>query len=251
MVRGEVVACPRNNMRLLSISPGAEGEVLLLSMAGVAAMAQEGAWSADAKCSRGPRPELFLICTKPFQLGCLFSPCLRKLVHHHQGQLNPPRPGKGSAGIRCIVKANHFFAELPDRDLHQYDVSITPEVSSRLVSRQVMKKLVDTYRESHLGKRLPAYDGRKSLYTAGPLPFLSSDFRITLIDEDEGGNQRREREFKVVIKLAARADLHHLDMSSTAFFEPLPVIEFVAQLLNRDATGRPLFDSDRVKVGHC
>lgn len=36
----------------------------------------------------------------------------------------PLRPGKGSTGIRCIVKANHFFAELPDKDLHQYDVSL-------------------------------------------------------------------------------------------------------------------------------
>lgn len=54
-----------------------------------------------------------------------------------------------------------------------------------------MKKLVDLYQESHLGKRLPAYDGRKSLYTAGPLPFISKEFRITLIDDDEGaGNQR-------------------------------------------------------------
>lgn len=35
----------------------------------------------------------------------------------------PLRPGKGSYGTRCIVKANHFFAELPDKDLHQYDVS--------------------------------------------------------------------------------------------------------------------------------
>lgn len=38
------------------------------------------------------------------------------------------------------------------------------------------------------------------------------------------------------------------DMSSTAFIEPLPVIEFVTQLLNRDVTSRPLSDSDRVKV---
>lgn len=36
----------------------------------------------------------------------------------------PLRPGKGTVGIRCIVKANHFFAELPDKDLHQYDVSL-------------------------------------------------------------------------------------------------------------------------------
>ncbi|XP_043807969.1 protein argonaute 1B isoform X2 [Manihot esculenta] len=235
----------------------------------------------------------------------------------------PLRPGKGSTGIKCIVKANHFFAELPDKDLHQYDVTITPEVTSRGVNRAVMEQLVKLYKESHLGKRLPAYDGRKSLYTAGPLPFISKEFKITLIDEDDGsGGQRREREFRVVIKLAARADLHHLglflqgrqadapqealqvldivlrelpttrycpvgrsfyspdlgrrqplgegleswrgfyqsirptqmglslniDMSSTAFIEPLPVIDFVNQLLNRDVSSRPLSDADRVKI---
>lgn len=235
----------------------------------------------------------------------------------------PLRPGKGVTGKKCIVKANHFFAELPDKDLHQYDVSINPEVTSRGVNRAVMEQLVKLYRESHLGRRLPAYDGRKSLYTAGPLPFISKEFMITLIDEDDGtGAPRREREFKVVIKLAARADLHHLglflqgrqadapqealqvldivlrelpttrycpvgrsfyspdlgrrqplgegleswrgfyqsirptqmglslniDMSSTAFIEPLPVIDFVTQLLNRDVSSRPLSDADRVKI---
>lgn len=34
-----------------------------------------------------------------------------------------PRPGYGQVGTKCIVKANHFFAELPDKDLNQYDVS--------------------------------------------------------------------------------------------------------------------------------
>lgn len=34
-----------------------------------------------------------------------------------------PRPGFGQVGTKCIVKANHFFAELPDKDLNQYDVS--------------------------------------------------------------------------------------------------------------------------------
>jgi len=41
------------------------------------------------------------------------------------------------------------------------------------------------------------------------------------------------------------------DMSSTAFIEALPVTEFVCQLLNRDVTGRPLSDADRVKVCQC
>lgn len=47
------------------------------------------------------------------------------------------------------------------------------------------------YRESHLGKRLPAYDGRKSLYTAGPLPFVTKEFKITLLDEDDGSGSAR------------------------------------------------------------
>jgi hypothetical protein len=35
----------------------------------------------------------------------------------------PTRPGRGQTGTKCIVKANHFFAELPNKDLHQYDVN--------------------------------------------------------------------------------------------------------------------------------
>ncbi|GJY70357.1 argonaute 1-like protein [Tanacetum coccineum] len=108
---------------------------------------------------------------------------------------------------------NHFLAELPNKDLHQYDVTITPEVTSRGVNRVVMAQLVTLYRDSHLGKRLPAYDGRKSLHTAGPLPFVSKEFKITLLDEDDGsGRRERERDFKVVIKFASRANLHHLGM---------------------------------------
>jgi len=37
-------------------------------------------------------------------------------------------------------------------------------------------------------------------------------------------------------------------MSSTAFIEPLPVIEFIAKVLNKDVVARPLSDADRIKV---
>lgn len=42
--------------------------------------------------------------------------------------------------------------------------------------------------------------------------------------------------------------IYCLDMSSTAFIEPLPVVEFVSQVLGRDISSRPLSDADRVKV---
>ncbi|KAG1334031.1 hypothetical protein COCNU_03G001500 [Cocos nucifera] len=235
----------------------------------------------------------------------------------------PPRPGLGQAGTGCIVKANHFFAELPDKDLIHYDVNITPEVASKNVNRSIIAELVKLYRESDLGMRLPAYDGRQSLYTAGELPFSYREFNIKLVDEEVAINgPKREREYKVAIKFVARANLYHLgqflvgkradapqevlqvldivlrelsskryylvgrsffspeiktpqrlgdgleswhgfyqsirptqmglslniDMSTAAFIEPLPVIEFVAQLLGKDALLRPFSDSNHVKV---
>ncbi|XP_047310105.1 protein argonaute 10 [Impatiens glandulifera] len=234
-----------------------------------------------------------------------------------------PRPGYGQLGTKCIVKANHFLTELPNKDLNQYDVTIIPEVASRTVNRAIIAELVKVYRESDLGRRLPAYDGRKSLYTAGELPFTWKEFKIKIVDEDDGiTGPKREREYKVVIKFVARANMYQLsqflagkradgpkealqildvvlrelsmkrycpvgrsffspdirkpqrlgegleswcgfyqsirptqmglslniDMASAAFIEPLPVMEYVAQLLGKDVMSRPLSDSDRVKI---
>ncbi|CAK8538743.1 unnamed protein product [Lathyrus sativus] len=280
-----------------------------------------------------PAPSEASSSSHPLQVSEVEQDLGQMTIHSEETPAPPPasksslrfplRPGIGKNGKKCVVRANHFFAELPKKDLHQYDVTITPEVTSRGVNRAVMAQLVRLYRDSHLGKRLPAYDGRKSLYTAGPLPFISKDFRITLVDEDDGSaGKRRDREFKVVIKLASRADLHHLglflegrqtdapqealqvldivlrelptsrycpvgrsfysphlgrrhplgegleswrgfyqsirptqmglslniDMSSTAFIEPLPVIDFVSHLLSREVSSRPLSDAERVKI---
>ncbi|KAJ1385501.1 Ribonuclease H-like superfamily [Sesbania bispinosa] len=128
----------------------------------------------------------------------------------------PDRPGYGKAGRKIQVRANHFQLQVAQCDLHHYDVSITPEIPSKKVSRDVLGQLIRMYQESHLGRRVPAYDGRKSLVTAGPLPFSSKDFVVRLVDDDDRGSSsgsartKREREFKVTIRFAARADLHHL-----------------------------------------
>ena len=34
------------------------------------------------------------------------------------------RPGYGQVERKCIVKSNHFFAQLPYKDLNQYDVRL-------------------------------------------------------------------------------------------------------------------------------
>ncbi|KAK2980071.1 hypothetical protein RJ640_028800 [Escallonia rubra] len=89
-------------------------------------------------------------------------------------------------------------------------ITITPEVVSKKVCRDIMTALDKSYRESHLGKRQLAYDGKKSAYTAGPLSFTSKDFVVKLVEKDSGAKPRKERDFKVSIKFAAKADLHHL-----------------------------------------
>ncbi|KAG6769728.1 hypothetical protein POTOM_025389 [Populus tomentosa] len=85
------------------------------------------------------------------------------------------RPDHGTVGSRCLIRANHFLVELADRDLHHYDVSITPEVASRGVNRAIMRELL-ALNSTHFQSRKPAYDGRKGFYTAGPLTFTSKDF---------------------------------------------------------------------------
>ncbi|XP_077252769.1 protein argonaute MEL1-like [Tasmannia lanceolata] len=124
----------------------------------------------------------------------------------------PQRPGFGKMGTKCMIKANHFLVQLSnDKQLYHYDVSISPEVTSRGVNRGIISQLLNDYGESHLAKRKPAFDGRKSMYTAGPLPFESKEFHVKKVDRDgRPGAARKEKEFKVIIKFAARADLHHL-----------------------------------------
>ncbi|PHT29188.1 Protein argonaute 1B [Capsicum baccatum] len=156
-------------------------------------------YSEAGSSSQPPEPTTHQVTQQFQQLAVQPEPAATQALPASSKSMRfPLRPGKGNKGTRCIVKANHnkgtrcivkanhFLAQLPDKDLHQYDVSITPEVSSRGVNRTAMEQLVKLYRESHLGKRLPAYDGRKSLYTAGPLPFIQKDFKITLLDDDDG-----------------------------------------------------------------
>ncbi|KAG6662378.1 protein argonaute PNH1-like [Carya illinoinensis] len=232
------------------------------------------------------------------------------------------RPGYGQLGTKCLVKANHFLAEIPGSDICQYTVNIKPEITSSKLNRVIMTQLVKLYRETDLGMRLPVYDGGRNLYTAGLLPFASKDFTIVLNDDYQGTGNGREQQFKVTISFVALASMHQLrellagksvdtpqealtiidivlrqlpgqryisvgrflyspdikkpqplgggleswrgfyqsirptqmglslniDMSSAAFIEPLPVIDFVAQILDKDVFSRPFSDADRVKV---
>ncbi|GLT28951.1 hypothetical protein SLA2020_038510 [Shorea laevis] len=242
------------------------------------------------------------------------TPCKNLMFHG--------RPDYGQLGTKCMVKANHFLAEIPGSDLSHYSVKIEPEVTSPRVNKAIMIQLVKLHRNSDLGMRLPVYDGGRNLYTAGSLPFTCKEFTVKLVDGDEATGIVREQMFKVTIKFEAVASMEQLrnlvsgkqvdcpqeairiidivlreimaqryipvgrslyssnikkpmsigggleswrgfyqsirptqmglslniDMSTTTFIEPLPVIDFVAQLLGKDVYSRPMSDADRIKV---
>jgi eukaryotic translation initiation factor 2C len=75
-------------------------------------------------------------------------------------------------------------------------VAITPEAKSRGTNRAVMAELIAAHRHSFFGGKLPAYDGRKSIYTAGPLPFESKDFVVKLSDREKEKDKDKEKKGK-------------------------------------------------------
>ncbi|KAM3294875.1 hypothetical protein ACQJBY_037640 [Aegilops geniculata] len=119
----------------------------------------------------------------------------------------PARPGFGTIGRRCRVRANHFLVQIADKEIYHYDVAIDPETRSRGWNRSIINELVKLYKE-HLDGRLPVYDGRKSLYTAGALPFKNKVFVVKLANAAKGN--KREEEYKVTVKLASNLDMYSL-----------------------------------------
>ncbi|WVZ60115.1 LOW QUALITY PROTEIN: hypothetical protein U9M48_010176 [Paspalum notatum var. saurae] len=133
-----------------------------------------------------------------------------------------PRPGYGTVGRRCKVRANHVQVQLQDKDIYHYDVVITPETTSRARNRWVINELVSFHRQ-HLDGRRPVYDGRKSLFTAGRLPFTSKEFVLRLTNPERASQgYAREKEYRVVIKDATQIDMYSLKMFLAGRSRELP-----------------------------
>ncbi|OEL33433.1 Protein argonaute MEL1, partial [Dichanthelium oligosanthes] len=66
----------------------------------------------------------------------------------------------------------------------------------------LLSELIKVHGATSLAHKTPAYDGNRSLYTAGELPFKSMDFVVKL--------GRQEIEYKVIVRYVARANLYHL-----------------------------------------
>nr|GEV17382.1 protein argonaute 1-like [Tanacetum cinerariifolium] len=159
----------------------------------------------------------------------------------------PARSGFGMVGRKVMITANHFLIQLGDKNPHQYDVTITPEVTSKTKCKHIMQCLIEQYKASYLGNRGLAYDGKKSAFATGPLPFKNKEFVIVVPEKD-----KRQREFKVAVKFAATKDIDHLRqfLSGRQHDNPQETIQALdivlreaASLNERIIVGRSIFST--------
>uniref|UniRef100_A0A8C5AEE5 Uncharacterized protein n=1 Tax=Gadus morhua TaxID=8049 RepID=A0A8C5AEE5_GADMO len=119
----------------------------------------------------------------------------------------PRRPGYGTMGKPIKLLANCFQVDIPKIDVYLYEVDIKPEKCPRRVNREVVDSMVQHFKVTIFGDRRPVYDGKRSLYTAHPLPVATAGVDLDVTLPGEGG---KDRPFKVSIKFVSLVSWHML-----------------------------------------
>ncbi|TRY96375.1 hypothetical protein DNTS_029310 [Danionella cerebrum] len=132
----------------------------------------------------------------------------------------PRRPGYGTMGKPIKLLANCFQVDIPKMDVYLYEVDIKPEKCPRRVNREVVDSMVHHFKVTIFGDRKPVYDGKKSLYTAQPLPVASGGVDLDVTLPGEGG---KDRLFKVSIKFVSLVSWHMLHEVLTGRSTPDPL----------------------------
>uniref|UniRef100_A0A671QSQ2 Protein argonaute-3-like n=1 Tax=Sinocyclocheilus anshuiensis TaxID=1608454 RepID=A0A671QSQ2_9TELE len=132
----------------------------------------------------------------------------------------PRRPGYGTMGKPIKLLANCFQVDIPKMDVYLYDVDINPEKCPRRVNREVVNSMVQHFKVTIFGDRRPVYDGKKSLYTAQPLPVATGGVDLDVTLPGEGG---KDRLFKVTIKFVSLVSWHLLHEVLTGRSTPDPL----------------------------
>ncbi|XP_077503760.1 uncharacterized protein LOC144114124 [Amblyomma americanum] len=129
----------------------------------------------------------------------------------------PRRPAHGQLGRTIQLLANHFSIEIPTGSVYHYGVDISSETAqetkvpeqkkyrclSTKINRIVIELLVKKYRQD-LANCIPAFDGRKNLYTRLLVNFRERTFTVNL-EEDQ-----RSQKFVIKIQYAATVNLETL-----------------------------------------
>uniref|UniRef100_A0A8C1G6X3 Uncharacterized protein n=1 Tax=Cyprinus carpio TaxID=7962 RepID=A0A8C1G6X3_CYPCA len=116
--------------------------------------------------------------------------------------------------------ANCFQVDIPKMDVYLYEVDIKPEKCPRRVNREVVNSMVQHFKVTIFGDRRPVYDGKKSLYTAQPLPVATAGVDLDVTLPGEGG---KDRLFKVTIKFVSLVSWHLLHEVLTGRSTPDPL----------------------------
>uniref|UniRef100_A0AAQ5XMP5 Protein argonaute-3 n=1 Tax=Amphiprion ocellaris TaxID=80972 RepID=A0AAQ5XMP5_AMPOC len=132
----------------------------------------------------------------------------------------PRRPGYGTMGKPIKLLANCFQVEIPKMDVYLYEVDIKPDKCPRRVNREVVDSMVQHFKVTIFGDRRPVYDGKKSLYTANPLPVAPTGVDLDVTLPGEGG---KDRPFKVSIKFVSLVSWHMLHEVLTGRSMPEPL----------------------------
>ncbi|RIA86223.1 Piwi domain-containing protein, partial [Glomus cerebriforme] len=112
------------------------------------------------------------------------------------------RPSLGRQGRETRIRANFFeIKSLPKtKSIHQYDVTITPDVSPSLI-KKIYQKFENLNSERKFNNIPLVFDGRKNIFTCKPLPFNdSATFDIILTEDDLTSAECQSRAFKVKLK---------------------------------------------------
>lgn len=126
------------------------------------------------------------------------------------------RPGTGTSGTALKVKTNYFpIAKLPQKDIHHYDVSITPDCPPA-VNRRVFEVMIEKYLEGKLGGVRPVYDGRANAFAPQEFPFRAATLEVILPERNGGGSakasaRRTPQEFRVKLRWAASINMQEID----------------------------------------
>uniref|UniRef100_A0A673FTY4 Protein argonaute-3-like n=1 Tax=Sinocyclocheilus rhinocerous TaxID=307959 RepID=A0A673FTY4_9TELE len=132
----------------------------------------------------------------------------------------PRRPGYGTMGKPIKLLANCFQVDIPKMDVYLYEVDINPEKCPRRVNREVVDTMVQHFKVTIFGDRRPVYDGKKSLYTAQPLPVATGGVDLDVTLPGDGG---KDRLFKVTIKFVSLVSWHLLHEVLTGRSTPDPL----------------------------
>uniref|UniRef100_A0A8C7GPR8 Protein argonaute-3-like n=1 Tax=Oncorhynchus kisutch TaxID=8019 RepID=A0A8C7GPR8_ONCKI len=116
--------------------------------------------------------------------------------------------------------ANCFQVDIPKMDVYLYEVDINPEKCPRRVNREVVDSMVKHFKVTIFGDRRPVYDGKRSLYTANPLPVATAGVDLDVTLPGEGG---KDRPFKVSIRFVSLVSWHMLHEVLTGRTMPEPL----------------------------